>query len=60
MYKRKAYDALVQWKSVSQGATAVLLEGARRIGESTVVEPTCLTRLLVVLHTRLAAVTFLP
>ncbi|MCI9628775.1 MAG: hypothetical protein HFJ64_06095 [Eggerthellaceae bacterium] len=50
MFKRKAYDALVQWKSVSQGATAALLEGARRIGKSTVVEPICLTRLLVMLH----------
>lgn len=38
MFKRKAYDALVQWKSVSQGATAALLEGARRIGKSTVAE----------------------
>lgn len=38
MFKRKAYQALAQWKTVSQGSTAALLEGARRIGKSTVAE----------------------
>lgn len=38
MYKRKVYDWLLQWKSESQGKTALLIEGARRVGKSTVVE----------------------
>lgn len=38
MYKRKIYDRLLQWKSESQGKTALLIEGARRVGKSTVVE----------------------
>ena len=38
MYKRKIYERLLQWKSKSQGKTALLIEGARRVGKSTVVE----------------------
>lgn len=38
MFKRKIYDRLVQWKKESQGRTALLIEGARRVGKSTVVE----------------------
>lgn len=38
MFKRKAYEALAQWKSISHGSTAALVEGARRIGKSTVAE----------------------
>ncbi|MEC4183549.1 AAA family ATPase [Adlercreutzia sp. R21] len=38
MFKRKAYESLIRWKAVSQGATAALIEGARRIGKSTVAE----------------------
>lgn len=38
MLKRKAYNSLVEWKRVSNGSTAALVEGARRIGKSTVVE----------------------
>jgi len=37
-FKRKVYDKLLEWKSLSAGTSAVLLEGARRIGKSTVVE----------------------
>ena len=36
--KRKAYDKLCEWKKRSNGSTAILVEGARRIGKSTVVE----------------------
>ncbi|MBQ9021708.1 MAG: ATP-binding protein [Eggerthellaceae bacterium] len=36
--KRKAYDALVEWKAQSNGKTAILIEGARRVGKSTVAE----------------------
>ncbi len=32
--RRKIYDRLVQWKNEKQGATALLIEGARRIGKS--------------------------
>ena len=38
MFRRKAYDRLLQWKRESQGARAVLIEGARRVGKSTLVE----------------------
>lgn len=38
MFKRKIYDALLQWKTESDGKTALLIEGARRVGKSTVVE----------------------
>ena len=36
--KRKIYQTLVDWKNLSQGQTALLIEGARRIGKSTIVE----------------------
>ncbi len=32
--KRKAYDALTQWKAKSNGKTALLIDGARRVGKS--------------------------
>ena len=32
MFKRKIYDKLVEWKNESQGKTALMIEGARRIG----------------------------
>lgn len=38
MFKRKIYSNLLQWKNESQGKTALLVEGARRVGKSTVVE----------------------
>lgn len=38
MFKRKIYDKLVEWKNESDGKTALLIEGARRIGKSTVAE----------------------
>jgi len=38
MFKRKIYDKLLEWKQESDGKTALLIEGARRIGKSTVVE----------------------
>lgn len=37
MFKRKIYEKLVEWKKESDGRTALLVEGARRIGKSTVV-----------------------
>ena len=38
MFKRKIYDKLVRWKNESDGETAVLIDGARRVGKSTVAE----------------------
>ena len=38
MFKRKIYNKLLEWKKESNGHTALLVEGARRIGKSTVVE----------------------
>lgn len=36
MFRRKAYDRLLEWKSTVRGGTAMLIEGARRVGKSTV------------------------
>ena len=38
MFQRKIYDKLVQWKRESDGRSALLIEGARRVGKSTIVE----------------------
>ncbi|MBP5759107.1 MAG: ATP-binding protein [Bacteroidales bacterium] len=38
IFRRKAYDKMLQWKTESNGTTALLVEGARRIGKSTLVE----------------------
>lgn len=38
MFKRKIYDQILKWKEVSKGKTALLIEGPRRVGKSTVVE----------------------
>lgn len=37
-FKRKIYDKFLEWKKNSEGKTALLVEGARRIGKSTIVE----------------------
>ncbi len=37
-FKRKIYKELLEWKQTSKGRSALLLEGARRIGKSTIVE----------------------
>lgn len=38
LFRRKIYDKLLTWKELSEGNSALLLEGARRIGKSTIVE----------------------
>ena len=38
VFKRKIYDRLLQWKKESQGRTALMIEGARRVGKSTAAE----------------------
>lgn len=36
--KRKVYEKLLDWKKNSNGRTAILIEGARRVGKSTIAE----------------------
>lgn len=38
MFRRKAYGRLLKWKNTSNGKTAMLIEGARRVGKSTIAE----------------------
>lgn len=38
MFQRKIYSKLLEWKQESDGRTALLIEGARRVGKSTVAE----------------------
>ena len=38
MFKRKVYDKLVEWKHEWNGKYACLLEGARRVGKTTIAE----------------------
>jgi hypothetical protein len=37
LFKRKMYDKMLRWKTERDGATALLIQGARRIGKSTLV-----------------------
>ena len=38
VFKRKIYQQLLEWKETENGRTAILVEGARRVGKSTLVE----------------------
>ena len=38
VFKRKIYNKLKDWKAETKGTRALLIEGARRIGKSTIVE----------------------
>ena len=38
VFRRKIYEKMQTWKSESSGRTALLIEGARRVGKSTIVE----------------------
>lgn len=38
IFKRKIYDRLLKWKQESNGESCLLIQGARRIGKSTIVE----------------------
>lgn len=38
MFQRKIYSKVLEWKQESDGKTALLIEGARRVGKSTVAE----------------------
>lgn len=37
-YKRKLYNTMLKWKSERNGDTALLVQGARRVGKSTIAE----------------------
>ena len=37
VFKRKAYEVLKKWKNRSKGTTAMLVEGARRVGKTSLV-----------------------
>lgn len=37
-FKRKVYDTMLKWKTERKGDTALLIQGARRIGKSTIAE----------------------
>ena len=37
-FKRKVYDTMLKWKTERNGDTALLIQGARRIGKSTIAE----------------------
>ena len=37
LFKRKIYDDLLKWKNEDGGRTVALIEGARRVGKTTVV-----------------------
>ena len=38
VFKRKIYNEMLRWKQSSQGKTALLIKGARRVGKSTIAE----------------------
>ena len=38
IFKRKIYDRMLKWKAESNGNTALLIKGARRVGKSTIAE----------------------
>lgn len=38
IFKRKIYNDLLMWKKQSNGQTALIVEGARRVGKSTIIE----------------------
>jgi len=38
IFKRKLYDEMLEWKKISHGRSALMIEGARRVGKSTIAE----------------------
>lgn len=38
MLKRKIYHKMIEWKNNSNGSTALLIDGARRVGKSYIVK----------------------
>ena len=44
IFKRKIYSKMLEWKQQSNGKTALLIKGARRVGKSTIVNITLYNR----------------
>lgn len=38
VFRRKIYDSLVEWKNSSKGRCALMVEGPRRCGKTTIVK----------------------
>ena len=38
VFRRKFYDVMLEWKNTSNGKSALMIDGARRIGKSTIAE----------------------
>ena len=38
LFERKIYQRMLDWKRDSNGKTALLIKGARRVGKSTIAE----------------------
>lgn len=38
VFKRKIYDRILQWEQESNGESALMIQGAIRIGKSTIAE----------------------
>ena len=38
LFKRKIYSQILQWKQQSAGSTALMIQGARRVGKSTIAQ----------------------
>lgn len=38
VFKRKIYEKMKEWKTLSHGESALMIEGARRVGKSTIAE----------------------
>ncbi len=38
VFKRKLYNRMLEWKNTKKGSSALLIEGARRVGKSTLAE----------------------
>ncbi len=38
VFKRKLYERVLQWKHDSNGESALLIKGARRVGKSTLAQ----------------------
>ena len=38
MMKRKIYDQLIDWRKNDNGSSAILIDGARRVGKSYIAE----------------------
>ena len=47
LFKRKIYAQMLDWKEKSAGSTALMIEGPRRVGKTTVVQEFASNRWLI-------------